>query len=79
MKTDNLKDKTKVTLNFDDDEIQSYVDKKKKEENSFRNKVTNFFGNFTTAMNSAHSQSDFSLVSSYLKKTQITISRLKVM
>ncbi|RIP13569.1 hypothetical protein BUZ14_17305, partial [Staphylococcus gallinarum] len=68
VKTDNLKDKTKVTLNFDDDEIQSYVDKKEKEENSFRNKVTNFFGNFTTAMNSAHSQSDFSLVSSYLKK-----------
>lgn len=68
VKTDNLKDKTKVTLNFDDDEIQSYVNKKEKEENSFRNKVTNFFGNFTTAMNSAHSQSDFSLVSSYLKK-----------
>lgn len=42
VKTDNLKDKTKVTLNFDDDEIQSYVDKKEKEENSFRNKVASF-------------------------------------
>ncbi|WP_436862814.1 zinc ribbon domain-containing protein [Staphylococcus caeli] len=68
VKTDNLKDKTKVTLTFDDDEIQDYVDKKEKEENSFRNKVANFFGNYTAAINMAHSQSDFSLVSSYLKK-----------
>ena len=68
VKTDNLKDKTKVTLTFDDDEIQDYVDKKEKEENSFRNKVANFFGNYTSANNMAHSQSDFSLVSSYLKK-----------
>src|SRR5699024_6408383 len=42
-------------------------DKKEKEENSFRNKVINFFGNYTAAMNSAHSQSNFNLVSSYLK------------
>src|SRR5699024_5335284 len=34
IKTDNLKDKTRVTLNFDSDEIQDYVDKKEKEENS---------------------------------------------
>lgn len=67
IKTDNLKDKTRVTLNFDSDEIQDYVDKKEKEENSFRNKVINFFGNYTAAMNSAHSQSNFNLVSSYLK------------
>lgn len=32
VKTDNLKDKTYVTLNFDGDEIQDYVDKKEKEE-----------------------------------------------
>src|SRR5699024_2577709 len=62
-----LKDKTRVTLNFDSDEIQDYVDKKEKEENSFRNKVINFFGNYTAAMNSAHSQSNFNFVSSYLK------------
>ncbi|MGY0467570.1 TcaA NTF2-like domain-containing protein [Staphylococcus xylosus] len=68
VKTDNLKDKTKVTMNFDSDKIKEYVEKKEKEENSFRNKVANFFGNYTAAMNSAHSQSNFSLVSNYLKK-----------
>ncbi|ANK39191.1 zinc-ribbon domain-containing protein [Staphylococcus equorum] len=68
VKTDNLKDKTQVTLNFDDDEIEKYVEKKEKEENSFRNKVSRFFGDYTAAMISARSQSDFNLVSSYLKK-----------
>ncbi|MGO2000344.1 MAG: TcaA NTF2-like domain-containing protein, partial [Staphylococcus saprophyticus] len=68
VKTDNLKDKTQVTLNFDDDEIEKYVEEKEKEENSFRNKVSRFFGDYTAAMISARSQSDFNLVSSYLKE-----------
>lgn len=68
VKTDNLKDQTHVTLNFDSDEIKTYVEKKEKEENSFRNKVTNFFGKYTSALNNAYSQSDFKVISSYLKK-----------
>ena len=77
VKTDNLKDKTYVTLNFDSDEIQDYVDKKEKEENSFRNKVVRFFGNYTAAMNNAHSQSNFNLVSSYLKKNTNNYKSIK--
>lgn len=77
VKTENLKDKTYVTLNFDGDEIQDYVDKKEKEENSFRNKVARFFGNYTAAMNNAHSQSNFKLVSSYLKKNTDNYKSIK--
>ncbi len=30
VKTDNLKDKTKVTMNFDSDKIKEYVEKKER-------------------------------------------------
>ena len=39
---DDLKDNTKVTLEFDSDKINSYVEKKEKEENSLKNKLTEF-------------------------------------
>ena len=38
---DDLKDNTKVTLEFDSDKINSYVEKKEKE-NSLKNKLTEF-------------------------------------
>src|SRR5699024_10513519 len=68
IKTDNLKDKTHVTLNFDDEVIEEYVEKKEEEENSFKNKISSFFGDYTSSMISARNQSDFTLISSYLKK-----------
>ncbi|HLR19248.1 MAG TPA: zinc ribbon domain-containing protein [Staphylococcus sp.] len=68
IKTDNLKDKTHVTLNFDDEVIEEYVEKKEEEENSFKNKISSFFGEYTSSMISARNQSDFTLISSYLKK-----------
>src|SRR5699024_5409411 len=50
IKTDNLKDKTHVTLNFDDEVIEEYVEKKEEEENSFKNKISSFFGEYTSSM-----------------------------
>src|SRR5699024_10574067 len=77
IKRDKKKDKKYVIINFDSNEIQEYVDKKEKEENSFRNKVARFFGNYTAAMNNAHSQSNFNLVSSYLKKNTDNYKSIK--
>lgn len=77
VKTDNLRDNTHVSLNFDEDEIDKYVKKKEKEENSFRNKVVNFFGKYTTALNSASSQNDFSVISDYLKKNSANYKETK--
>ena len=64
-------------MNFDEDEIDKYVKKKEKEENSFRNKVVNFFGKYTTALNSASSQNDFSVISDYLKKNSANYKETK--
>lgn len=77
VKTDNLRDNTHVSLNFDKDEIEKYVEKKEKEESSFKNKVVNFFGKYTTALNSASSQNDFSVISDYLKKNSVNYKETK--
>ncbi|MCU5745251.1 hypothetical protein N9R04_00765 [Staphylococcus sp. SQ8-PEA] len=68
VKTDNMRDLTNVTLKFDEDDINKYVEKKEKEESSFKDKLTNFFFNYANALNSATLQNDFGLVSNYLKK-----------
>lgn len=77
IKTDNLRDNTHVSLNFDEDEIEKYVEKKEKEESSFRNKVVNFFGKYTSALNNASSQNDFSVISDYLKKNSANYKETK--
>lgn len=68
IQTDNLKDNTTVSINFDEEEIDKYVKKKEKEENSFRNKITNFFSDYTPALNTAYTQNNFDMVSEFVKK-----------
>ncbi|MDT3895073.1 hypothetical protein RPN58_10185, partial [Staphylococcus arlettae] len=57
-----------VSINFDEEEIDKYVKKKEKEENSFRNKITNFFSDYTPALNTAYTQNNFDMVSEFVKK-----------
>lgn len=74
---DSLKDNTNVKVPFDKDKIEDYVKKKEKEENSFRSKITNFFSNYTAALNTAYGQSDFNIVSDYLKKDSSNYKSIK--
>lgn len=74
---DDLKDNTKVTLEFDSDKINSYVEKKEKEENSLKNKLTEFFTGYATAMNSAFNMNDFNFISSYFKKNSSIYTSMK--
>ncbi len=54
-------------MNFDSEDIEDYVEKKEKEENSLKNKLIEFFAGYSLANNAAFNQSiDF--VSSYIKK-----------
>ena len=73
-----MKDNTKVTLEFDSDKINSYVEKKEKEENSLKNKLTEFFTGYATAMNSAFNMNDFNFISSYFKKNSSIYTSMKV-
>ncbi|HJE01135.1 MAG TPA: hypothetical protein K8V29_02520 [Staphylococcus auricularis] len=68
LKTDNIKEDTEAMLHFDDKEIDDYVAKKEKEENSLKNKVTQFFSKYTSAINLAQSNDDFNLVADFLKE-----------
>ncbi|WP_260842932.1 TcaA second domain-containing protein [Staphylococcus pettenkoferi] len=68
VKTDNMKPHTSVSLKFDNDAIEKYVEKKEKEESSFKDKLSRFFFNYVNAFNMATAQNDFGLVSQYLKK-----------
>ena len=72
-----MKDNTKVTLEFDSDKINSYVEKKEKEENSLKNKLTEFFTGYATAMNSAFNMNDFNFISSYFKKNSSIYTSMK--
>lgn len=56
-----------ATLEFDDEEISDYIEEKEAEENSLKTKLSNFFSNYSFTLNSAISQSDFNLVSTFLK------------
>ncbi len=62
-----LKYNTEITLNFDSEDIEDYVEKKEKE-NSLKNKLIEFFAGYSLANNAAFNQSDFDFVSSYIKK-----------
>ena len=42
IKTSDLKYNTEITLNFDSEDIEDYVEKKEKEENSLKNKLIEF-------------------------------------
>lgn len=77
IKASNLKDNTSVTLDFDSDEISKYVTKKEKEENSLKNKLTQFFSGYSMALTSAKNQSNFDLISSYFKKNSSMYDKMK--
>lgn len=68
IKASDLKYNTEITLNFDSEDIEDYVEKKEKEENSLKNKLIEFFAGYSLANNAAFNQSDFDFVSSYIKK-----------
>ncbi|BBD91727.1 zinc ribbon domain-containing protein [Staphylococcus caprae] len=74
---DDLKDNTKVTLEFESDKISSYVEKKEKEENSLKNKLTQFFTGYSTAINTAFDINDFDFISSYYKKNSSIYKQMK--
>ncbi|MEJ7543035.1 TcaA NTF2-like domain-containing protein, partial [Staphylococcus intermedius] len=65
------------TLDFDSDEISKYVTKKEKEENSLKNKLTQFFSGYSMALTSAKNQSNFDLISSYFKKNSSMYDKMK--
>ena len=67
IKASDLKYNTEITLNFDSEDIEDYVEKKK-EENSLKNKLIEFFAGYSLANNAAFNQSDFDFVSSYIKR-----------
>lgn len=62
-----LKKNTPVTLHFEKDKIDKYVDEKEKEEKSLKNKLTRFFDKYTAALNTAIGANNFASVSNYLK------------
>ncbi|HDY9494071.1 TPA: hypothetical protein RRM84_001757 [Staphylococcus argenteus] len=68
IKASDLKYNTEVTLNFDSEDIDDYVEKKEKEENSLKNKLIEFFAGYSLANNAAFNQSNFDFISSYIKK-----------
>lgn len=65
---DDLKDNMKVILEFDSDKINSYVEKKEKEENSLKNKLIEFFIGYVMVMNLVFNMNDFNFILSYFKK-----------
>lgn len=74
---DELEDNTRVTLNFESDKISSYVEKKEKEENSLKNKLTEFFSGYSMAIDSAFNMNDFNFISSYFKKNSSIYKQMK--
>ena len=77
IKASKLKDNTTITLDFDSDEIDKYVAKKEKEENSLKNKLTQFFSGYSLALNSAMNENNFDLISSYFKKNTSLYDTMK--
>lgn len=61
-----LKSNTPVTLRFEKDKINKYVEEKEKEENSLKNKLSRFFNKYTSALNEASFGNNFASVSKYL-------------
>ena len=74
---DDLKNNTTVTLNFESDKINSYVEKKENEENSLKNKLTEFFSGYSMAINSAFNMKNFNFISSYFKKNSSIYKQMK--
>ena len=66
-----------MTLEFESDKISSYVEKKEKEENSLKNKLTQFFTGYSTAINTAFDINDFDFISSYYKKNSSIYKQMK--
>ena len=64
-----------MTLNFESDKINSYVEKKEKEENSLKNKLTEFFSGYSMAINSAFNMNNFDFISSYFKRILLFINK----
>lgn len=56
-----------AVLEFDDEEISDYIEEKEAEENSLKTKLSHFFNNYSLTLNSAISQGNFNLVSTFLK------------
>lgn len=62
-----LKENTPVTLHFEKDKIEKYVEDKEKEENSLKNKLSRFFNKYSSAVNEANTTNNFASVSPFLK------------
>lgn len=62
-----LKENTPVTLHFEKDKIEKYVEEKEKEENGLKNKLSRFFDKYTSALNDASVTNNFASVSPFLK------------
>ncbi|EHJ08864.1 zinc ribbon domain-containing protein [Staphylococcus simiae] len=77
IKASKLKSNTEVTLSFDSEDINDYVAKKEKEENSLKNKLTQFFAGYSMAINSAFSEDNFNFISTYLKKDTTYYNSMK--
>lgn len=77
LKPESLKATTEVRLKFDGDEIAEYVEKKEKEENSIRAKLSNFFSNYFVTANAATTSKNFDGVSRYLKKDSEAYDKVK--
>src|SRR5699024_2851026 len=58
---------TPVTLHFEKEKIEKYVEEKEKEENSLKNKLSRFFDKYTSALNEASTNNNFASVSPFLK------------
>ena len=63
-----------MTLNFESDKINSYVEKRKR---SLKNKLTEFFSGYSMAINSAFNMNNFDFISSYFKKNSSIYKQMK--
>lgn len=66
-----------ATLDFDKEDISDYIEQKEKEENSLKTKLSNFFSNYSLSLNTAISQENFNLVSTFLKNNSSIYKTLK--
>ncbi|MCI2774776.1 zinc ribbon domain-containing protein [Staphylococcus petrasii] len=77
MKAKDLGNINSVELEFDDEAISDYVEKKEKEENSLKNKLSNFFSAYSFSLNTAIANNNFDLVSTFLKDKSDMYKKIK--
>ncbi|MCJ1655710.1 hypothetical protein MT340_002935 [Staphylococcus sp. NRL 16/872] len=77
MRAKDLGNINSVELEFDDEAISDYVEKKENEENSLKNKLSNFFSDYSFSLNTAITSNNFDLVSTFFKDNSDIYQKIK--